>query len=387
MEPQVLITTATDILSDISKINSEQYKRRKDKKENFNFFSAIVSGKNDKQHIEKYHSNFIGYLLDPKATHDFGSLFLKLFFDELRKDPFNIDYFPDEKSLTLEREKPTTDGRLIDIAIEEKGEWLVFIENKIRSGELKDQIKDYSSFAENNYKNSIGIYLTLDGASPSSINLNNNSNTRIICMSYERIIQWLKICCQNNEISGHSHVVNSLNQYITVINQISNNMEEDKNKIIEYLKSNKEKTAKLIADRFELVEALSDLTKIIRDKFLVNLNKTVNEKKITEKIPDELKIEISQGAYCFSKGECYGLGFEIKKGEEKFYYGGKGFKGYGNGIQINGIDAHNEIDLANEVLFRECDNSEEWDKIVESTSDKIMEEVMYKVIPKFILLE
>ncbi len=383
MDAEELLTSATDILSGISKINSEQYKQRIDKKENFNFFSAIVSGKNDRQHIEKYHSNFIGYLLDPKSSHDFGGLFLKLFFKELRKAPFNIDNFPDENSLTFEREKLTSEGRLIDIALEEKGEWLVFIENKIRSGELKGQIKDYCSFAENNYKNSIGIYLTLDGSIPLSIDPIKNTSTKIICMSYLRIIQWLKICSQHHKVAKHPHVVNALNQYIAVINQILKNMEVDKNNIIEYLKINKDKTAKLIAGRFELAEALDDLTIIVRDKFREDLSRRLNERKVTEMIPAELKIEISQGAYFVSKGECYGLGLEIKKGEEKFHYGGKGFQGYGNGIHINGIDAHNEIDLANEVLFRVYDNSEEWNKLIDSTSDQIMEEIKFKVLPKF----
>jgi len=52
-----------------------QILERSKNKENFNFFTALVNGKNTKEHIEKYHSNFIGYLLNPKENHDFGSFF------------------------------------------------------------------------------------------------------------------------------------------------------------------------------------------------------------------------------------------------------------------------------------------------------------------------
>ncbi len=69
------LETIASFAKEFANIRRKLSKERSKNKENFNFFTALVNGKNTKEHIEKYHSNFIGYLLNPKENHDFGSFF------------------------------------------------------------------------------------------------------------------------------------------------------------------------------------------------------------------------------------------------------------------------------------------------------------------------
>ena len=78
-----IISVAVGFSNKIKEVKDAGYNFRKGSKQNFNFFSAIVTSNDEKEHLEKYHSNFIGYLLNPKASHDCESLFLKSFFDSL----------------------------------------------------------------------------------------------------------------------------------------------------------------------------------------------------------------------------------------------------------------------------------------------------------------
>ena len=69
---------------EIERIKKAIYKRKKDSKENFNFFHALVT--DEKVHLEKYHTNFIAYLLNPKQSHDCDTLFLENFLKLIGKD-------------------------------------------------------------------------------------------------------------------------------------------------------------------------------------------------------------------------------------------------------------------------------------------------------------
>ena len=387
MDIEHLISTASNIGKGITEIRDKHYEERKQKKENFNFFAAIVSGKNDKQHIEKYHSNFIAYLLNSEASHDFGNLFLQYFFELLKNPPFNVNKLPIELPLTVEREKLTNEGRFIDISLEVGKEWIIFIENKVWSEEGTDQMKDYCEFANNKYANKVGIYLTLKGESPVSINPISNSGIRVICLSYKDIIKWLKSCCQDVEVNKHPHILSALKQYITVIENILHTMKEDTEAIIEYLKSNEVSTELILTNRRILNDAIWLLTKEIRDKFLADLTNAVDIKiEEAQSIPSLIKVRIHQGDYLFSGDEdkSFGLGFQILKNNELFSYEGGGYGGSGNGIKINGKYAHceDDIDRGNAELLRTYKYETEWSRLVSSTADEIIREIIVNVIPK-----
>jgi len=390
MDIETLISHSANIGSEISKLQMENYEGRKERKGNFNFFSAIVSGKNDKQHIEKYHSNFIAYLLDTKASHDFGDLFLKYFFKELEKEPFGIKNLPYDEVLIIERERPTTYGRYIDISLELGKEWIVFIENKIRSGEQPEQMNDYYNFAKGNYSKGIGIYLTLNGDDPGSISEKSDQDDgfTIISLSYNKVQIWIEQCCQDIEIKKHQHILNALEQYINVIKINLKTMNEDTRTIIEFLKENKDKTEIIIKNRRILNESVIELVKEIRENFLECLQTEVNERKEKHNsIPDNLGIHIRMGDYVFSGDEnhSFGMGFEITKDEGRFNYGSGSHGECGNAIHIQGINVHEDdgIEKGNAILFMAYKNPDEWKSIINATADKLFEEIETKVLPKY----
>ena len=111
------------------------------KSSDFNFFSAIVSGKNKREHVEFYHSNFIAFLLSENENHGMGNHFFKNFIIELKEK--NSDKIGslfknyekiDLKYYSVEREIFTGNKGNIDIHVtsNEPEKWAIFIENKVR---------------------------------------------------------------------------------------------------------------------------------------------------------------------------------------------------------------------------------------------------------------
>lgn len=386
MDIEKLILGANNISNNIIRIKEQDYDRRKSKKENFNFFSAIVSGKNDKQHIEKYHSNVIGYFLNPTASHDFGTLFLKKFITILSgKGVTNLPGEQEVEKLELERERQTSAGRFIDISLELGRHWIVFIENKIMSGEQTDQMKDYCGFAEGNYENKLGIYLTLEGDEPGSTNTQERHDD-LICMSYSDIIKWLEICCDDKEVKEHPHVLSALKQYIIIIKNLLNMMKEDKKAILEYLVENKKETVDLVKHFRILKDSILELIKEVRNKFFVDLVGNLKKKNADAIDYPKIKIHPGDPVWTGDFDNSFGLGFQIiGKDDRPFNYGGGGSEYCGNAIYINEINAHyaDGIDQANVILLEYYGNEEKWNAIVNSTVDKIIEEVKNEVLEKY----
>jgi flagellar biosynthesis chaperone FliJ len=287
-----MISVAFDFSNNIKKIKEANSNFRKGSKQNFNFFSAIVSGKYSKEHHEKYHSNFIAYLLDPKATHDCESIFLKAFLEKIeeiknkseeivaeKSDKKFTGFEEDEKQLlqiSVEREKLVNGN--IDIAIESKNKWLIFIENKIEHFEAPHQVKDYCDWAEDHYNEWLGVFLTKNGSSPPSIKDYVHKN-KVICLSYrEDIINWLKSCCTNEKLIYYPHIISALMQYINVIKKNLNIMD---NKELEesqkYLKDNNSAAAQLAENISDLKQVLDEYIKIVRSNFLMDLKEKVVE--------------------------------------------------------------------------------------------------------------
>jgi len=287
--------------------------------------------------------------------------------------------------LNVEREKKTDNGRFIDISLEDKNEWIVFIENKIRSGEQKDQMKDYCNFVRDKYRNKIGIYLTLFGDSPDTINLKEaeENGITLIILSYKHIIEWLELCCKTEKIIKHHHVLSALKQYIQIIKNLINNMEEEMQDMLNYLLENKSITSEIASNLWIFNNALNEVIKKVREKFLYDLNIEVSKLIDEKNISDNIKIRVHQGDYSFSGNEdkSFGLGFEIYKNGERYNYGGNGYGGCGNAIFINEINAHygDGIDKTNGLLISMYNNAQEWNQSIELTAELIINEVIQAV--------
>lgn len=117
---------------------------------------------------ELRHSNFLAWLLTPKESHNLDSIFLKWFLKEVFSSElitwaseFTVD------SLDLNNVQVHREWKHIDILIEHN-EFVIAIENKVRSGEGVDQLSRYLARIKEHFpdKNKGFVFLTLYGQSP-----------------------------------------------------------------------------------------------------------------------------------------------------------------------------------------------------------------------------
>lgn len=256
---------------------------KKEEEPKFNFFSAIVSGKRSREHIEAYHSNFIAYLLNPEQPHNGGNKFFNDFLRLLENvAEKNNKHLKGLSKITtsiqkyeVEREKPAHGNIDIFIHSPEK-KWILFIENKVRSEELKDkdddycQIRDYCKWIEEEeqYKdwNWMGIFLTKDGHSPESIKSNEEYKNHIISISYQKIREWLYHILN---LIKNDKLEFAINDYIKIIeNELRiNTMGEELEK---YLNENISGNiiADIAANYKDLSKAIEEYIKKQRNNFL-----------------------------------------------------------------------------------------------------------------------
>jgi hypothetical protein len=272
---------------EVEQIRAKHAGLRIGSKQDFNFFYALV----EKTHLEKYHSNFLAYLLNPKETHCFEDLFLKSFL-ELVLTKYKSELAEEKRfsvginKITVAREAPLGGGQVDILITSENPRWAIFIENKIRSDEQPGQVRDYYNDVKEKYKDYLGIYLTPDGISAKSIKNISEAQNVIINLSYkEDIIKWLKACIQNKELILYPFVVGSLVQYLDILKKELRIMEYNENKeLVEILVKNND--FGLLAEQIEfLSKAVQDAVKNIRSEFLVILKEqivvTLTEERLT----------------------------------------------------------------------------------------------------------
>jgi hypothetical protein len=152
-----------NLLQQVSIIQKKYDEIAKITGENFNIFS-IMRAETDEV---RTHSRIIAELLNPKGLHSQGSIFLKLFFEEVKdlNDILeNFDY--DNAQVVVEEhtgriDEDYSEGGFIDIILKDSKNQVV-IENKINAGDQKGQLLRY----KNKYPNCKLLYLTLDGKKP-----------------------------------------------------------------------------------------------------------------------------------------------------------------------------------------------------------------------------
>jgi hypothetical protein len=134
----------------------------------FNLFEALGVTRQ-----ELRHSDFLGFLLDPRANHGLSDSFLTLF---LRKavrgsDPADLPFSAIDVTLwDLADTEIRREWHDIDLLIVNRAnKFVIVIENKIGSGEHSDQLSRYIKVAAHEFPgwSVAGIYLTPDGQSPS----------------------------------------------------------------------------------------------------------------------------------------------------------------------------------------------------------------------------
>ncbi len=326
-----------NLLTNVSHISKKYDEIAKITGENFNIFSVMRMESDE----VKTHSRVIAELLNPKGSHSQGSIFLKLFFAEI-KELSKIEDFDFENAKVLVEEhiglinEDYTKGGYIDISIKDNNNQIV-IENKIYAVDQFGQLLRY----KNHYPECKLLYLTLDCKEPSDESKGNLVlGYDFHCISYENnILDWLNKC--QKETVDIPMLREMIKQYSNLIKKLTGKLNNQKmeSDIKELIKRNL-LSAGIINKYFD--EAKFEICERIRFD-LKNKLDDFFQKKYDIEINQDIKV---RNSHIWLKNKIY------KK--ENPFFGIEPINGFGNfggKLFIGILDLENK----NEQLFR--DNS------------------------------
>ena len=227
----------------VSRKIKEQRIEKFERGENYNIFNDL-GFMSDEVHL---HSMFLANLLNPKGSHGQRGKFLEAFLKMLQKSfpAISADSLElDTAIASVEVEKyigrqTDSEGGRIDIYLTD-GKHSIIIENKIYAGDQHHQMLRYWNYGmsqkgNDTEKSFVLIYLTLDGCSPSKDSLGEDlKENDIVCLSYKSDIRgWLDRCV---ELASRTPLVReTINQYISTIDILTNNVMEDNKELLDIL--------------------------------------------------------------------------------------------------------------------------------------------------------
>ena len=227
----------------VSQKIKEQRKQKFEHGESFNIFNDL-GFMSDEVHL---HSMFLANLLNPKGSHGQRGKFLEAFLKMLQKSfpAISADSLElDTAIASVEVEKyigrqTDSEGGRIDIYLTD-GKHSIIIENKIYAVDQYHQMLRYWNYGmsqkgDDTEKSFVLIYLTLDGCSPSKESLGEDlKENDIVCLSYKSDIRgWLDRCV---ELASRTPLVReTINQYISTIDILTNNVMEDNKELLDIL--------------------------------------------------------------------------------------------------------------------------------------------------------
>ena len=269
----------------VSRKIKEQRKEKFERGENYNIFYDL-GFMSDEVHL---HSMFLANLLNPKGSHGQRGKFLEAFLKMLQKtfpaisaDSLEID--TTIASVEVEKyigRQTDSEGGRIDIYLTD-GKHSIIIENKIYAVDQHHQMLRYWNYGmsqkgDDTEKSFVLIYLTLDGCSPSKESLGEDlKENDIVCLSYKSDIRgWLDRCV---ELASRTPLVReTINQYISTIDILTNNVMEDNKELLDIL------------SKEENLDAVYDITnnknivvnRIINEVFIPKLRDLAESKGLT----------------------------------------------------------------------------------------------------------
>lgn len=266
----------------VSQKIKEQRKEKFERGESFNIFNDL-GFMSDEVHL---HSMFLSNLLNPKGSHGQRGKFLEAFLKMLQKTfpAISVDSLELDTVITsVEVEKyigrqTDSEGGRIDIYLTD-GKHSIIIENKIYAGDQHHQMLRYWNYGmsqkgDDMEKSFVLIYLTLDGCSPSKDSLGEDlKENDIVCLSYKSDIRgWLDRCV---ELASRTPLVReTINQYISTIGILTNNVMEDNKDLLDILC--KEENLDAVFDIIDSKENL--INHIINDEFIPKLKDLAEDK-------------------------------------------------------------------------------------------------------------
>ena len=259
----------------VSQKIKEQRKEKFERGENYNIFNDL-GFMSDEVHL---HSMFLANLLNPKGSHGQRGKFLEAFLKMLQKtfpaisaDSLEID--TTIASVEVEKyigRQTDSEGGRIDIYLTD-GKHSIIIENKIYAVDQHHQMLRYWNYGmsqkgDDTEKSFVLIYLTLDGCSPSKESLGEDlKENDIVCLSYKSGIRgWLDRCV---ELASRTPLVReTINQYISTIDILTNNVMVDNKELLDIL--SKEENLDAIYDIVNNKNAV--VNRIVNEEFLPKL--------------------------------------------------------------------------------------------------------------------
>lgn len=259
----------------VSRKIKEQRKEKFERGENYNIFNDL-GFMSDEVHL---HSMFLANLLNPKGSHGQRGKFLEAFLKMLQKSfpaisADNLELDTTIASVEVEKyigRQTDSEGGRIDIYLTD-GKHSIIIENKIYAVDQHHQMLRYWNYGmsqkgDDTEKSFVLIYLTLDGCSPSKESLGEDlKENDIVCLSYKNDIRgWLDRCV---ELASRTPLVReTINQYISTIDILTNNVMEDNKELLDIL--SKEENLDAIYDIVNNKNAV--VNRIVNEEFLPKL--------------------------------------------------------------------------------------------------------------------
>ena len=259
----------------VSRKIKEQRIEKFERGENYNIFNDL-GFMSDEVHL---HSMFLANLLNPKGSHGQRGKFLEAFLKMLQKSfsaisADNLELDITNASVEVEKyigRQTDSEGGRIDIYLTD-GKHSIIIENKIYAVDQYHQMLRYWNYGlsqkgNDTEKSFVLIYLTLDGCSPSKESLGEDlKENDIVCLSYKSDIRgWLDRCV---ELASRTPLVReTINQYISTIDILTNNVMEDNKELFDIL--SKEENLDAVFDIIDSKENL--INHIINDEFIPKL--------------------------------------------------------------------------------------------------------------------
>lgn len=266
----------------VSQKIKEQRKEKFERGESFNIFNDL-GFMSDEVHL---HSMFLANLLNPKGSHGQRGKFLEAFLKMLQKSfpAISADSLElDTAIASVEVEKfigrqTDSEGGRIDIYLTD-GKHSIIIENKIYAGDQHHQMLRYWNYGlsqkgNDTEKSFVLIYLTLDGCSPSKESLGEDlKENDIVCLSYKNDIKgWLERCV---ELASRTPLVReTINQYISTIEILTNNVMEDNKELLDIL--SKKENLDAIYDIVNNKNAV--VNRIVNEEFIPKLRNIAKSK-------------------------------------------------------------------------------------------------------------
>ena len=258
-------------------------------------------------------SRCLATLLDPQGSHGQQQVFLKAY---LRRMPEKIKNGMESKSAKVTLEYPTTEGRRIDILIENSG-GIIGIENKPWAADQDRQLTDYADHLSKVAGDRSWILIFFSNRAPSSSSLPEfrreelEGRGQFMMMTYHELNEWLDECAGQSRSLKVRVFIEELEKFIR--SDINGEVEmSESEEIVKIVMESSER----LESAFLIAGSLSDMKR----RMLLNLEAQLKNECEKRGLIVGWKPEYMSGQrysgftiYCH-KSERFGVCFEFERG-------------------------------------------------------------------------